>query len=334
MFKKQIIEPKGAMLVGVRTLDGIKKNSRLVVPFGYEALFIAGNIREIYQPGVYNLAQSDDYAWVYFVNKAIATTETFKEDNLGLYLFDSYLNMPIEVCVEGMISFAVKDTEKVIESFANASELTGSDLLAAYKPVVYMEIKTELANLMKPEEINIFNTALFIKDASLNLQRTLNAIYDAVGIEVRSFYITSVSTTEALKDILDKEYADIQRLNIRDTYNNNRDMLALSSYEQKARIYKEYGFAGLTEAEKDREQERVEDRAKLYAETKYEEEPRPIPISPIAPTNINNTTVYRAPEVCVEEDEDGHSCACHSNIEEGVESCPFSLDYGAKKGDK
>lgn len=196
--------------------------TQLIVAESQEAIFFMnGMAMDTFGPGKYNLdteslpilgkfidvltyGESSFHAVVYFINKTVqmalkwGTMERvrFIEPNTGI---------PLDIGASGEMNLQVKDSKKLLLKLVgtmrgiswdkDSGEFTKS-LQNSFRPLISSVVKTNLAQMIKQEKINIIEIDEHLEQLSKPLHEKINAGMEEYGLTVPEFYITNVALPE------------------------------------------------------------------------------------------------------------------------------------------
>ena len=196
--------------------------TQLIVAESQEAIFFMnGMTMDTFGPGKYNLdteslpilgkfidvltyGESSFHAVVYFINKSVqmalkwGTMERvrFIEPNTGI---------PLDIGASGEMNLQVKDSKKLLLKLVGtmrgiswdkeSGEFTKS-LQNSFRPLISSVVKTNLAQMIKQEKINIIEIDEHLDQLAKPLHEKINAGMEEYGLTVPEFYITNVALPE------------------------------------------------------------------------------------------------------------------------------------------
>lgn len=203
--------------------EDFNHKSKLIVHETQEAFFFAnGKIVEVFGAGRYDLDSENyffikdlkktfitggEYAFhceVYFVNKTVQMGLKWGTDSKVRFI-EPDLGIPLEIGASGEMNLAVADSRKLITklvgtttSIAWGSEAGGftKSLQSAFRPMISTVVKSNLAQTIKKEQLNILEIDENLMTLSSALGAHVSAGFEEYGLSVPQFYITNVVLPE------------------------------------------------------------------------------------------------------------------------------------------
>ncbi len=223
--------------------------TQLIVHESQEAIFMMNGVAmDTFGPGKYNLdteslpiigkmidltvyGSSSFHAEVYFINKTVqmgikwGTPDKvrFIEPNTGI---------PLEIGASGELNLRVKDSKKLLIKLVGTTSgiawgregdgLTKS-IVNSFRPLIVSVVKSNLAQTIKNEKINIIEIDSHLEELSKPIHRKINEGFDEYGLEVPEFYITNVVLPEEdpnykrIKTIMASSYLGVKEAELQAT---------------------------------------------------------------------------------------------------------------------
>ena len=203
--------------------EDFNHKSKLIVHETQEAVFFAnGQIVEIFGAGRYDLDSENyffikdlkktfvtggEYAFhseVYFVNKTVQMGLKWGTDSKVRFI-EPDLGIPLEIGASGEMNLAVSDSRKLITklvgttagiAWGNESGGFTKSLQSAFRPMISTVVKSNLAQTIKKEQLNILEIDENLMTLSTSLGAYVSAGFEEYGLSVPQFYITNVVLPE------------------------------------------------------------------------------------------------------------------------------------------
>lgn len=203
--------------------EDFNHKSKLIVHETQEAVFFAnGKIVEIFTAGRYDLNSENyffikdlkktfitggEYAFhceVYFVNKTVQMGLKWGTDSKVRFI-EPDLGIPLEIGASGEMNLIVSDSKKLITKLVGTttgiawgSENDGftKSLQSAFRPMISTVVKSNLAQTIKNENLNILEIDENLIALSASLGTYVSAGFEEYGLSVPQFYITNILLPE------------------------------------------------------------------------------------------------------------------------------------------
>lgn len=223
--------------------------TQLIVAESQEAIFFMnGMAMDTFGPGKYNLdteslpilgkfidvltyGDSSFHATVYFINQTVqmalkwGTMERvrFIEPNTGI---------PLDIGASGEMNLQVKNSKKLLLKLVGtmrgiswdkeSGEFTKS-LQNSFRPLISSVVKSNLAQMIKQEKINIIEIDEHLEQLAKPLHEKINAGLEEYGLTVPEFYITNVALPEddpnykRIKNLMASSYLGVKEAELEAT---------------------------------------------------------------------------------------------------------------------
>ena len=196
--------------------------SQLIVHESQEALFMRdGKAMDLFTAGrhtltTYNIPLLRDlmklgtggenvfHAEVYFINMTTMMGIRWGTDS-KVRLFDPASGLHIEIGASGNFNLRVSDSRKLIIKLVGTtegliqSEAVGDGLSygnSMFKALIINRVKSNLARIIKEQNINILEIDAYLDVLSNALMVDINATLDEYGLYMPEFYVTTVQTPD------------------------------------------------------------------------------------------------------------------------------------------
>ena len=198
--------------------------SQLIVHESQEALFMRdGKAMDLFTAGrhtltTYNIPLLRDlmklgtggenvfHAEIYFINMTTMMGIRWGTDS-KVRLFDPASGLHIEIGASGNFNIRVNDSRKLVIKLVGTTEgLLQSELLGEegglsygtgkFKALVVNRVKSNLARIIKEENINILEIDAYLDVLSDKLKDEINATLDEYGLTMPEFYVTTIQTPD------------------------------------------------------------------------------------------------------------------------------------------
>ncbi len=206
-------------------IEDFNLGSQLIVHESQEAIFFRdGKALDLFGAGRYTLAtqslpilenlyklpaNTDEVfrSEVYFINMTTQMGVKWGTDS-KVRLFDPASGLHIEIGACGNFNIRVNDSRKLILKVVGTSgeltqgEVMGSDgygvglMVGKFKALVMNRVKSNLARVIKEQNINILEIDAYLDVMSAKMQSIINETLDEYGLVMPEFYITTVVTPD------------------------------------------------------------------------------------------------------------------------------------------
>ena len=203
--------------------EDFNNKSKLIVHETQEAVFFAnGQIVEVFGAGRYDLDSENyffikdlkktfvtggEYAFhceVYFVNKTVQMGLKWGTDSKVRFIEPEY-GIPLEIGACGEMNLAVSDSRKLITklvgttsgiAWGNENGGFTKSLQAAFRPMISTVVKSNLAQTIKKEQLNIIEIDEHLLTLSKSLGLYVSLGFEEYGLTIPEFYVTTVVLPE------------------------------------------------------------------------------------------------------------------------------------------
>lgn len=196
--------------------------SQLIVHESQEALFFRDGIAlDLFKAGRHTLVTNNIpllrdlmklgtggenvfHAEVYFINMATMMGIRWGTDS-KVRLFDPASGLHVEIGASGNFNIRVSDSRKLVIKLVGTTEgLLQSDIAGdglsygtgKFKALVMNRVKSNLARIIKEENINILEIDAYLDVISDKLMADINETLDEYGLTMPEFYVTSITTPD------------------------------------------------------------------------------------------------------------------------------------------
>ena len=206
-------------------IEDFNLGSQLIVHESQEAVFFRdGKALDLFGAGRYTLATQNIplleklyilptnttevfHSEVYFVNLTTQMGIKWGTDS-KVRLFDPASGLHIEIGACGNFSMRVSDSRKLLVKLVGTAsefkqnEVVGADafgitfVVGKFKALVMNKVKSNIARIIKENDINILEVDEYIDTISEQLRASINPVLDEYGLTMPEFYITSIMTPD------------------------------------------------------------------------------------------------------------------------------------------
>ena len=196
--------------------------SQLIVHESHEALFFKdGKALDLFTAGRHTLVTNNIplvrdlmklgtggenvfHAEIYFINMTTQMGIRWGTDS-KVRLFDPASGLHIEIGASGNFNIRVNDSRKLVVKIVGTTEgLLQSDIAGdglsygtgKFRALVINRVKSNLARIIKEENINILEIDAYLDVLSDKLKAEINEILDEYGLEMPEFYVTTITTPD------------------------------------------------------------------------------------------------------------------------------------------
>ncbi len=213
--------------------------SQLIVHENQEAVFyMNGQALDLFGPGRYtlktqnipligkvlNLATgglSPFHCEVYFINKSEQMAIKWGTDSRVQFIEPTY-NFPLSIGASGEMSLQAVDSRKLLVKLVGTEDdLSQPKLVTYFRSFLMTRVKTYIAQIIKSENINIFEIDEKLTQFSEAIKKLLVADFADYGISLESFFVNRVikpdgeEQYEKFKELHFRQYADIAEAKLR-----------------------------------------------------------------------------------------------------------------------
>ena len=205
-------------------IEDFNLGSQLIVHESQEAIFFRdGQALDLFGAGRYTLATQNlpaleklyklptnadtiFHSEVYFVNQTVQMGIKWGTDS-KVRLFDPVMGLPIELGACGQFSLKVCDSRKLllklvgtVNRFEQSDVIDGSygtkAIIAKFKAMIMTKVKSNLAKIIKENNINILEIDENLDTISQRLCDCINEMLIEYGLVMPEFYVTSILTPD------------------------------------------------------------------------------------------------------------------------------------------
>ena len=196
--------------------------TQLIVHESQEAIFFMnGQALDIFGPGRYTLEtqnipllskmlpkftgkENPFHCEVYFINKTVQMSIKWGTDSRVRFL-DPATGIPLDIGASGELNLAVSDSRKLLVKLVgttkgiawgeNGEGFTKS-IQNCFRPLISTAVKTNLANAIKVNSINLFEIDQHLEALSSTLHSGIIGGFEEYGLTIPQFYVTSIAFPE------------------------------------------------------------------------------------------------------------------------------------------
>ena len=213
--------------------EDFNNRTQLIVHESQEAIFFMnGQALDRFGPGRYTLEtqnlpvlrsvissttgkKTPFHCEVYFINKTEQMSVRWGTDSKVQYIEPTY-KFPISIGASGEMVLSVADPRKLlIKLVGTEKELNRETLTDYFRAVLMKKVKPYIAQAMRNNAINIFETDEYLEVFSKDIEDKLAADFAEYGISLNHFFVTTIlkpdgeEQYERFKDIFFRSYAEI-----------------------------------------------------------------------------------------------------------------------------
>lgn len=207
--------------------------TQLIVHESQEAIFMMnGIVLDTFGPGKYNLdtkslpilgsmvdnliyGDSSFHAEVYFINMTVQMALKWGTSE-KIHFIEPNTGIPLDIGASGQLNLRVDDSRKLLIklvgtmrgiSWDNNSESFTKTLQDSFRPLINTVVKTNLAQTIKEEKINIVEITEHLDRLARPIHEKVSEGFEEYGLTVPEFYITDIVLPEE-----DKNYQRIKNI--------------------------------------------------------------------------------------------------------------------------
>lgn len=244
-------EGDNSVFIWKHPIEDFNMGSQLIVHESQEAVFfLNGEALDTFGPGRHTLetqnlpvlkklysmptgAQTPFHAEVYFINLTVKMGIKWGTDS-RVHFIDPVTNIPLDIGACGEMSLQVSDARKLLvklvgttsgftsKTFSGNNDSSSStntlhSLQSYFKAPIMMEVKSHLASTIKALHINIFEIDQHLSVISNAIRNIIEPIYDAYGLAVPHFAITSIALPDddpnfkQVKELMTQAYLGVKQ---------------------------------------------------------------------------------------------------------------------------
>lgn len=213
--------------------------TQLIVHESQEAIFFMnGQALDMFGPGRYTLetqnipkigkalnrttgSKSPFHCEVYFINKTEQMSVKWGTDSKVQYIEPTY-GFPLSIGASGEMSLRAEDSRKLLVKLVGTETLLSQQQLQTYfRAFLMTRVKAYIAQVIKNNNINIFEIDENLVSFSQNIQKLLIPDFADYGVSLERFFVTTIVKPdgepqyEKFKELYFRQYADIAEAKIR-----------------------------------------------------------------------------------------------------------------------
>jgi len=220
--------------------------SQLIVHDSQEALFFAnGKALDLFGAGKYTLTtnnipllrniieiptgmRSPFHCEVYFIDKSEQVSKWGTSSKIEF--LDPKYNFPIAIGACGEMRFTIEDSRKILLKLVGIKKgFDSTNVDEFFNSCILVKVKSYIAQIIKQENICIFEIDQQLEKFSEELRNKLNEDFLEFGIRLNKFFVTTIAKPED-----DKQYLEFKELYFKQTI-----AVANAELEQKIGIIEE-----------------------------------------------------------------------------------------------
>lgn len=220
-------------------IEDFNTGTQLIVHESQEVIFFMnGQALDMFGPGRHELSSqnipligkffrraTDDktpfHCEAYFINKTEQMAIKWGTDSKIEYVEPTY-KFPLKIGASGEMSLLAEDGRKVLVKLVGTERnLTQASLIARFRGILMMRVKTYLANLIREKSINIFSIDEHLSEMSDSLHALLLLDFADYGIHLAKFWLMNIVKPEEdrsyqkFKELHFRQYADVAEAQLR-----------------------------------------------------------------------------------------------------------------------
>ena len=235
MARVSIIKYEGdnSTFIWKHPCEDFNNRTQLIVHESQEAIFFMnGQALDRFGPGRYTLEtqnlpvlrsvissttgkKTPFHCEVYFINKTEQMSVRWGTDSKVQYIEPTY-KFPISIGASGEMALSVADPRKLLVKLVGTEkELNRETLTDYFRAILMKKVKPYIAQAMRNNAINIFETDEYLEVFSKDIEDKLVSDFAEYGITLNHFYVTTIlkpdgeEQYERFKDIFFRSYAEI-----------------------------------------------------------------------------------------------------------------------------
>ena len=226
-------EGENNIFIWKHPLEDFNSLTQLIVHESQEAVFyMNGQALDLFTAGRYTLEtqnipqigkvlnrmtgdQTPFHCEVYFINKTEQMSIKWGTDTKVQYIEPTY-GFPISIGACGEMSLRIENSKKVLVKLVGTEDALGQQkLVSFFRGVLSMRIKNYIAQVIKENNINIFEIDENLSLFSEEIKKLLIDDFAEYGIALERFFVTSIVKPdgerqyERFKDLYFRQYADV-----------------------------------------------------------------------------------------------------------------------------
>lgn len=220
-------------------VEDFNTGTQLIVHESQEAVFFMnGQALDLFGPGRYTLETqnlplvgkffnrpTDDttpfHCEVYFINKTEQMAIKWGTDSKIEYVEPTY-KFPIKIGASGEMNLRADDSRKLLIKVVGTEKgITQQSIVTKFRAFLMTRLKTYLSQLIKSEQINIFEIDEKLTEMSDEMLRRLAPDFSDYGVSLEKFFITTIVKPEddrayqKFKELHFRQYADVAEAMLR-----------------------------------------------------------------------------------------------------------------------
>lgn len=236
--------------------EDFNTSTQLIVHESQEAIFfLNGQALDLFPAGRYTLETQNIpilrkfssipmggitpfHCEIYFVNKTEQMAIRWGTDSKVQYIEPTY-KFPLSIGASGEMVLSVADARKLLVKLVGTERVLDRQHLVAYfRSILMVKVKTYIAKIMRANAINIFEVDESLETFSADIQQRLIPDFLDYGLNLNHFYITTIvkpdgdSQYEKYKELHFRQYADLAEAKLR----QQTDMIYAQTEAQKVVI--------------------------------------------------------------------------------------------------
>lgn len=213
--------------------------TQLIVHESQEAIFfLNGQALDLFGAGRYTLetqnipllrrfaniptgGESAFHSEVYFINKTEQMAIRWGTDSKVQYVEPTY-RFPLSIGASGEMTLSVADSRKLLVKLVGTERmLERQQLMAYFRSILMMRVKTYIAQTMRANAINIFEIDENLESFSEDIRKRLVPDFLDYGVKLERFFVTTIlkpdgeAQYEKFKELHFRQYADIAEAKLR-----------------------------------------------------------------------------------------------------------------------
>lgn len=236
-----IIEYKGdnSTFIWKHPDENFNTHSQLIVDESQEAIFFMnGQALDQFGPGRHTLTtqnipilskflnlptggETPFKCKVYFINKTEQMAIKWGTNSQVQYMEPKY-NFPISIGASGDMTLKVSEGRKLLLKLVGTEDsLEQSKLIFLFRGILNMRIKSYIAQVIKEQQLSIFEMDARLEQFSIELQKKLISDFSDYGLDLERFSVNTIVKPdgdpqyEKFKELHFREYADIKGAEIK-----------------------------------------------------------------------------------------------------------------------
>ena len=241
-------------------IEDFNYGSQLIVHESQEAIFLRdGQALDLFGAGRYTLETQNlpmmeriyrlptdttgtFHSEVYFINKTVQMAIKWGTPDKVRFI-DPILNVPLEIGASGEMNIMVSDSRKLLLKLVGTmKELSWDEgpgftksLQASFRPLIVSAVKTNLAAVIKSENIDILEIDSHLDIISNTLREKIVPGFEEYGLTIPQLYVTGISLPPDSDPIM-KEIRALHTVNLKTAQAAAETKVRMAEEESKAAI--------------------------------------------------------------------------------------------------